>query len=211
MSDQITVELPDGSERGLPAGSTGADLAASIGRGLAKAAVAVAVNGLPSDLSAPLPPEARVAVITDNSPEGRYVLRHSTAHVLAQAVTDLWPGALYAIGPPIEDGFYYDFELPGGVHFSDDDLARIEERMTAIVGENQAFTREDHTVGEGLALFADQPYKQEIIEGVDAAEDDMAEGVGGGSVSVYPAIPRHSSTSAGGPTCRARAASATSS
>jgi threonyl-tRNA synthetase len=185
MSDQITVELPDGSERELPAGSTGTDLAASIGRGLAKAAVAVTVNGQPTDLTGPLPDRARVAVITDNTPEGRYVLRHSTAHVLAQAVTDLWPGALYAIGPPIEDGFYYDFDLPGGAHFSDDDLTRIEERMRAIVGENQVFTREEHTLPEGLELFADQPYKKEIIEGVDAAEDDRAEGVAGNSVSTY--------------------------
>ena len=185
MSDQITVHLPDGADRELPAGSTGADLASSIGRGLAKAAVAVSVNGQPTDLTNPLPDDAAVAVITDNTEAGRHVLRHSTAHVLAQAVTDLWPGARYAIGPPIEDGFYYDFELPGGQHFSDDDLVRIEERMRAIVAEGQPFTREEHTVEEGLQLFADQPYKVEIIEGVDASTSDEAEGVGGTSVSAY--------------------------
>jgi threonyl-tRNA synthetase len=118
-----------------------------------------------------------------NTDAAREVLRHSTAHVLAQAVTDLWPGARYAIGPPIEDGFYYDFELPGAARFSEDDLGRIEERMRAIVAEDQPFVREEHTIAEGLALFADQPYKVEIIEGVGEAAE--AEGVGEGVVSAY--------------------------
>ena len=185
MPEQITVHLPDGSARELPAGSTGADLAASIGRGLAKAAVAAVVDGHETDLTAPLPDGSTAAIVTADSPEGRHVLRHSTAHVMAQAVTDLWPGARYAIGPPIENGFYYDFELPGGAHFSDDDLGRIETRMREIIAENQPFIREEHTVAEGLELFADQPYKLEIIEGVDSAESDAAEGVGGGAVSAY--------------------------
>jgi threonyl-tRNA synthetase len=180
IAPQITVYLPDGSPRELPEGSTGADLAASIGRGLAKAAVAVEVDGIPRDLTCALNDGARVAIITADSDAGRHVLRHSTAHVLAQAVTDLWPGARYAIGPAIDDGFYYDFELPGGAHFSEDDLGRIEERMRAIVAEDQPFTREEHTVTEGLELFADQPYKVEIIEGVDTSE-----GAGEGAVSAY--------------------------
>jgi threonyl-tRNA synthetase len=180
MSDQITILLPDGSPRELPAGATGADLAASIGPRLAKAAIAVTVNGQETDLDGPLPDGATVAVVTTASPEGRHILRHSTAHVLAQAVTDLWPGASFAIGPPIEDGFYYDFDLPGGAHFSEDDLTRIEEQMRRIVGEDQPFTREEHSVPEGLALFADQPYKVEIIKGVDTGEG-AAEGV----VSAY--------------------------
>jgi threonyl-tRNA synthetase len=183
IADQITVTLPDGSSRELPAGATGADLAASIGRGLAKAAVAVDINGNEADLSRPLKNGDTVSVITDNSEPGRHVLRHSTAHVLAQAVTDLWPGAKYAIGPPIEDGFYYDFELPGGAHFSDDDLEKIEQRMRKIIEEDQPFTREEHTVDEGLQIFADQPYKREIIEAVDPA--DAGEGVGGNAVSAY--------------------------
>ena len=185
MPNVISVRLPDGSKRELPEGATGEDLAMSIGRGLAKAAVAITVNGFETDLSAPLSDGADVAIVTDATPEGRHVLRHSTAHVMAQAVTDLWPGARYAIGPPIEDGFYYDFELPGGAHFSDDDLERIEARMREIVSEDQPFVREEHSVAEGLELFADQPYKREIIEGVDAAEDDQAEGVGGNVVSAY--------------------------
>jgi threonyl-tRNA synthetase len=179
MAD-ITVTLPDGSARSLPEGSTAGDLASSIGKGLAKAAVAATVDGHEVDLSVPLRDGATVSVVTDNSEEGRYVLRHSTAHVMAQAVCDLFPGAKYAIGPPIADGFYYDFELPGGAHFSDDDLERIEARMREIVGESQPFTREEFSKDQGLQVFADQPYKVEIIEAVDPSE-----GAEGGVVSAY--------------------------
>jgi threonyl-tRNA synthetase len=177
---QITVTLPDGTSKELPAGATTADLAKSIGSGLAKAAIAGTVNGHEVDLHAPLPDGASVSVITDNTEDGRAVLRHSTSHVMAQAVTQLWPGAKFAIGPPVKDGFYYDFELPDGQHFTDEDLDRIEERMRAIVAEDQKFVREEHTVDEGLVLFADQPYKVEIIQGVDAAE-----GAEAGVVSAY--------------------------
>src|ERR1700758_3432045 len=183
MADLITVTLPDGSSRDLPAGSTGADLAASIGRGLAKAAVAVEVDGNAVDLNRPLRDGATVSGVTDNTEAGRHILRHSTSHVLAQAVTDLWPGAEYAIGPAIDDGFYYDFQLPGGAHFSDDDLDKIDQRMRKIIEENQPFIREEHTVDEGLQIFADQPYKREIIEAVDPA--DAEEGVSGNAVSAY--------------------------
>jgi threonyl-tRNA synthetase len=179
-SPTITIKLPDGSTRELPAGATAADLAASIGRRLAKAALVAVVDGHEVDLSTPLADGSTVSIVTADSPEGRYVLRHSTAHLMAQAVTDLWPGARYAIGPPIEDGFYYDFDLPGGAHFSEDDLGRIEARMREIVAEDQPFVREVHDVAEGLELFADQPYKIEIIQGVDSAE-----GAGDGVVSAY--------------------------
>jgi threonyl-tRNA synthetase len=106
------------------------------------------------------------------------VLRHSTAHVMAQAVCDLWPGAKYAIGPPIEDGFYYDFELPE--QLTPDDLPRIEARMRDIVEAEQPFKHEEVPRGEALQRFADQPYKREIIEGVEEAE-----GAGGDTVSIY--------------------------
>ncbi|MGQ0743571.1 MAG: threonine--tRNA ligase [Acidimicrobiales bacterium] len=176
----VSVTLPDGSRRELSSGSTAADLAAAIGRRLAAAAVAATVDGCEVDLSAPLAEGAQVAVITGDSDNGRRVLRHSTAHVLAQAVCDLFPGALYAIGPPIDDGFYYDFELPGQASFTDDDLERIEIRMRAIVAEDQPFVREDLTRDEGLARFSGQPFKVEIIEGTDPAE-----GAEAGAVSAY--------------------------
>ena len=112
----------------------------------------------------------RVAIVTADSDDGREVLRHSTAHVMAQAVTDLFPGAKYAIGPAIADGFYYDFELPDGRHFSDDDLGRIEDEMREIVKADEPFVREEVGYDDALAVFADQPYKREIIEKVRAGD-----------------------------------------
>jgi len=176
MASQLTVTLPDGSARELELGATVADLAASIGSRLAKAALAGTKNGELVDLSTPLSDGDAVSVVTPTMPEGREVLRHSTAHVLAQAVTRLWPGAKYAIGPVIADGFYYDFDLPGGARFSDSDLERIEVTMRDIVKENQPFVRSEHSVDEGLSLFAAQPYKCEIIQSVgpDASDVDAA-------------------------------------
>src|ERR1700721_971688 len=180
MAGVISVRLPDGSMRELAEGTTAREFAPAIGPRLAKAAIVATVDGHQVDLSSPLPDGAEVAIVTADSDAGREVLRHSTAHVLAQAVLRLWPGAKYAIGPVIENGFYYDFALPDGAHFSDDDLGRIENEMRAIVAEGQPFVREEHSVAEGLELFADQPYKAEIIEGVEASE-----GAGDGVVSAY--------------------------
>ena len=169
-------------------GSTALDLARNIGSRLAKAAVAAVVDGEERDLGAQLDDGATVSILTSDSAEGRHVLRHSTAHVLAQAVVSLFPGAKFTIGPAIEDGFYYDFDLPGGRTFSDDDLARITEEMQRIVAADQPFVRHEVSVEEALKMFADQPYKCEIIERVTsgAADGSDAGEVGGGSsVSVY--------------------------
>ncbi len=111
---EIKVTLPDESIRTLPEGSTGTDLAADVSRSLAKSAIALKVNGETIDLNKALSDGDIVSVITPDTEDGLYVLRHSTAHVLAQAVLSIWEGATYAIGPPIKDGFYYDFELPDG-------------------------------------------------------------------------------------------------
>ncbi|MET0908195.1 MAG: threonine--tRNA ligase, partial [Ilumatobacteraceae bacterium] len=165
----ITISLPDGSERVLPAPATPLDLAASIGSGLKKAAVAATVDGKETDLTTELADGAVVSIITSNTEEGRHVLRHSTSHVLAQAVTQLFPGAKFSIGPAIENGFYYDFELPNGQTFNDDDLERIEGRMREIMQANQPFTRSEMSMSEAKQLFADQSYKVEIIEKVEAA------------------------------------------
>ena len=184
----ITVSLPDGSERELAADATALDLAASIGSGLRKAAVAAVVDGRETDLTAPLHDGAVVSIITAGTDEGRHVLRHSTAHVMAQAVTRLFPGAKFSIGPAIENGFYYDFELPGGATFSDDDLERIEAEMREIVKANQPFVRSEMSMAEAKELFADQPYKVEIIERVESAEadnEDAAEVGEGGVISAY--------------------------
>ena len=184
----IDVTLPDGSSRSLPTSSTALDLAQSIGSRLAKAAVAAVIGGEERDLSSQLAAGDRVAIVTADSDAGRHVLRHSTAHVLAQAVVALFPGAKFTIGPAIEDGFYYDFELPGGKTFSDDDLQAIEGKMREIVKADQPFVRAEMSVKEALALFVDQPYKCEIIERVTSGASDGADAgeVGGGdSVSVY--------------------------
>ena len=132
-----------------PPAATALDLANSIGRGLAKSAVAAVVDGAETDLTRPLSDGAKVAIVTDDTDEGRHVLRHSTAHVMAQAVTQLFPGAKYSIGPAIENGFYYDFELPGGETFSDDDLAAIEAEMREIIKADQPFVRSEMTRRRG--------------------------------------------------------------
>ena len=190
MSD-IEVNLPDGSVRGLVDGATALDLAAAIGPRLAKDALAAVVDAELTDLGTVLLNGSTVSIVTPKSDLGREVLRHSSAHVLAQAVTRLWPGAKYAIGPAIQDGFYYDFDLPGGVHFSDDDLGRIEDVMREIVKEDQPFIRSEYSFEDGLALFHDQPYKVEIIEAVknNASPEDLAEVASATVVSTYSNSP----------------------
>ena len=194
MSDLITITLPDGSAREYPAGTTAVDVASSIGKRLAKAAVAATIDGDEVDLVRPLADHAQVAIVTDDSEAGRHVLRHSTAHVMAQAVTQLFPGAKFSIGPAIENGFYYDFELPGGRTFSDDDLEAIEARMREIIAADQPFVRSEVSADDALRIFADQPYKLEIIERVKAAGDaadalDVGEVATGGTISVYRNTP----------------------
>ncbi len=187
MAGDISIRLPDGSDKVLAAGTTAGELARSIGSGLAKAAVAATVDGAEVDLATVLPDGAEVAIVTDATGPGRDVIRHSTAHVMAQAVLRLWPGAHYAIGPAIEDGFYYDFELPGGAHFSEEDLGRVDEAMREIIASDQPFVRSEHTIDEALVIFRDQPFKREIIEAVrDGAEEhDAAASDGAAAISTY--------------------------
>ena len=173
MSD-IRILLPDGSERMLAEGSTGADLAASIGKRLAKDALVVVVDGEPVDLSAPLPDNAQVRIVTRKDDDALEHVRHSTAHVLAQAVLDLWPGATFAGGPPIENGFYYDFELPEGGSFSEDDLERIDKRMRKIIEANQPFERFELPLDEARDLMADHPYKRVFMDLAAGQGDEEA-------------------------------------
>ncbi|WCO68952.1 threonine--tRNA ligase [Iamia majanohamensis] len=173
MAD-ITISLPDGSSRQVDEGTTVGQLAASIGRGLAKAAVIGVVNGVERDLVAPLADGDTVEIVTADSPRGLFTIRHSTAHVMAQAVLDEFPGATFGIGPPVEDGFYYDFQLPAGADgkpatFEPDDLPRIEARMREIIAESQPFVRDDIPNDAAREVFADHPFKLEIIDG--EAED----------------------------------------
>jgi threonyl-tRNA synthetase len=187
MPDQIAVTLPDGSSRELPTGSTAGDLARSIARGLAKKAVIAEVNGTERDLSHVLEDGDQVAIVTADSDQGLYVIRHSTAHVLAQAVLDLHPGATFGIGPPVENGFYYDFELPGGGTFNEDDLASIEARMREILKESQPFVKTEISADEAREVFAEHPYKLEIIE--NASTDPMSATSARGEVRCYENVP----------------------
>lgn len=164
----IEIEFPDGSKRSFPDGSRGLDVASSIGSRLAAAAVAVKLDGVLLDLTSALPHGGLFEVVKGDTESGREVLRHSAAHVMAQAVLSLFDGARFAIGPAIEDGFYYDFDI--GRPFTGEDLERIEERMREIIEEDQAFIREEVSEQDALALFADQPFKTEIIEGVEESE-----------------------------------------
>ncbi|NIR35712.1 MAG: threonine--tRNA ligase [Actinobacteria bacterium] len=187
MSDVISVHLPDGSARELPAGATAADLAAGIGARLAADAVTAVVDGAEQDLDIPLRDGTEVEIVTASSPQGLHTIRHSTAHVLAQAVLDLYPGTQLAIGPPIEHGFYYDFELPGGQTLSEDDLERIEARMREIIAADQPFVRHELDAADAAAFFADETYKSEIIArvtGGDASAEDTGE-ISGDTISYY--------------------------
>jgi threonyl-tRNA synthetase len=186
-SEQITIRLPDGSTRDVATGTTAGDLAAEIGRNLRKAAVIANVNGVERDLVWPLENGDEVAIVTDGDDRGLYTIRHSTAHVLAQAVLDLFPGATFGIGPPIEDGFYYDFELADGRHFTEDDLPRIEERMREIMEEAQPFVRDEIEADEARTIFKDHKYKLEIID--DASTDPMS-ATESGLVRTYENPPR---------------------
>ena len=149
----------------------------------AQAPLAQVVDGHQRDLAFVPPKGAEVAVVTQTDELGREVARHSSAHVLAQAVLRLYPGARYSIGPPIENGFYYDFEVEHP--FTPDDLERIEDEMRSIIKANQRFEREEIDRDRALELFADQPYKIEIIEGVDAGDPTQEGAANGQVISVY--------------------------
>jgi len=162
MPAEIRVTLPDGSEKRVPVGSTGADLAKAIGPGLAKAALAARVNGNVWDLARPLPDGAKVSILTDKDPQALEVLRHSSAHVLATAVRQLFPKAKIGFGPPIEDGFYYDFEVERP--FGPEDLEAIEKKMGEVVKADYPFVREEVDRAEAKRRFKDDPLKLERIE-----------------------------------------------
>src|SRR4051794_7225023 len=182
----MTVTLPDGTELKLEAGATGADAARAIGEGLARAALGVRRNGSATeDLSAPLDDGDQIEIVTARTPEDErlgplWLVRHDAAHVLATAVMELYPGVKISIGPPIENGFYYDFEFPEGVRLSEDDFERIEQKMREHIKADEPFEREDVTIDEALERFRSegQDYKVELIE--DLVRDQGVE-----TVSLY--------------------------
>jgi threonyl-tRNA synthetase len=168
---QVAITLPDGKSRSYPAPVTGADIAASIGPGLAKAAVAVRVDGTLKDLSAPIAADATIAIITRESPEALEVLRHDAAHVLAEAAKELYPDVQVTFGPATENGFYYDFVRDEP--FTPDDLARLEARMREIVQRDETISREVWSRDEAVAFFTSigETYKAEWIGEIPADEE----------------------------------------
>ena len=166
----MQVELPDGSKREVPDGATVADVAASIGKRLAKDALAGKVNGKVVDVYAKVPDGAKVEIVTPKSDEGRDTIRHSTAHLMAMAVQELYPGTQVTIGPVIENGFYYDFGTDRA--FSEEDLRRIEEKMAEIVGRDLPVRREEWSRDDAIKTFErlGENYKVEIIKGIPGDE-----------------------------------------
>jgi len=180
-TEKLTVTLPDGKPLELPTGATGADAAAAIGPGLAKAALAIRVDGELRDLAAPLPDAgAEVSILTDRDPEALELIRHDAAHVMAEAVIELYPGTKVTIGPPIESGFYYDFEFPADTRITEDDLPKIEQAMLAHIKADEEFGRREVPVAEAIELFKEQgqDFKVELIE--DLVRDEGVE-----TVSLY--------------------------
>ena len=160
----VSITLPDNSKLEFEGSVTGADVAAKIGTGLAKAALAVNINGTPADLSTPITTDAAVDVVTSKSQQGLDILRHTCSHVMAQAVKELYPDAQVTIGPAVENGFYYDFarETP----FTPADLEKIEKRMAEIVDRDERIVREEKSREDAIKFFRDkgEKYKVELIE-----------------------------------------------
>jgi threonyl-tRNA synthetase len=167
----VIITLPDGSRRGFPEPVTGADIAIAIGPGLAKAAIAVRIDGSPRDLATVIDRDASVAIITREMPEGIEILRHDAAHVMAEAVKELYPETQVTFGPATETGFYYDFARP--TPFTPDDLARIEERMREIVRRDEPITREVWDRDRAVAFFESigERYKAEYIGEIPRDEE----------------------------------------
>ena len=182
----MDYRLPNGDTLSLPDGATGQDAAAAIGPGLARAALAIRVDGELRDLARPLPAPrngdaAGIEILTERSGEDALALiRHDAAHVLAAAMLELYPGVKISIGPAIENGFYYDIEVPDGVVVNADDFPAIEAAMRRHIAADETFTRADVSVEEALERFRaeDQPYKVELIE-------DLIKNEGAETVSLY--------------------------
>ncbi|WP_165252202.1 threonine--tRNA ligase [Adlercreutzia sp. ZJ304] len=165
----MIVNLPDGSTKELEEESTVLDVASSIGAGLARAALAGKIDGVFADLNSAVVPGSTVEIITEKSPEALGIMRHSAAHVMAEAVQILFPGAQIGFGPQTEDGFFYDFELSHPI--STDDFAAIEEKMAEIIKRDEPFVREVVSRSEAEAIFADQRLKLEHIADLPADEE----------------------------------------
>lgn len=170
-SNSITITLPDGSTRTYDVGVTGREIAESIGPGLARAALAIKVNGTVQDLDRPITESAEIAILTWDADEGKETFWHSSAHLMAEALQALYPDVQFTIGPPIERGFYYDVDL-GDETLSADDLEAVESKMKELARRDVSYERREVSKDEALAYYEDQgnPYKLELIEDLDDGE-----------------------------------------
>lgn len=159
---QISITLPDKSVRNFDAGVTGYQIAASISEGLARNALAIEVNGQTIELNRTIETDADIRIFTWNDTEGKTVMWHSSAHIMAEAILSFYPNALLTIGPPIENGFYYDIDFQG-VTFGHDDFAKIEKKFLELAKSGETFVRKDVTKAEALEVYKDNPYKTELI------------------------------------------------
>ena len=174
MSDpaiDIVLTMPDGAKRPIKAGTTGADVAKAISPSLLKRTVAMVLNGTLSDLGDPILADASIKFVTRADPEALELIRHDTAHVLAEAVQDLWPGTQVTIGPVIENGFFYDFAK--AEPFTPEDLPKIEKRMSEIIARNAPFTKQVWSREKAKTYFAEkgEAFKVELIDAIPAGED----------------------------------------
>ncbi len=163
----ITLTLPDGSKREYAHGTTGLQVAESISQGLARNAVGIFLNDTPNDLSTPITADANVRIVTFDQDEGKQIFWHSTAHLMAEALEALYPGVKFGIGPAIEQGFYYDVDLPGDMKLSSEDLPKIEAKMAELVKRDVPFQREDISWDDAVKYFKEKgdEYKLELLEG----------------------------------------------
>ena len=170
MSQPVSLTFPDGSVREFAAGTTGRDVAESISKSLAKKAVAIALDGRVADLSDPVT-DGRIEIVTRSDPRALELIRHDAAHVMAEAVQELWPGTQVTIGPVIENGFYYDFAK--NEPFTPEDLPVIEKKMKEIIGRNKAFTKEIWSRDKAKQVFADkgESYKVELVDAIPEGQD----------------------------------------
>lgn len=168
----MIITFPNGDNREFPDGSSGMHIAESISSGLARNALGVIVNDQPYDLSRPIHGDATVRIVTFNDPEGQQIFWHSSAHLMAEALEELYPGIKFGIGPPIENGFYYDVDLPGDTKISVDDLPAIEAKMKELVKRDSKYERIEISWNDAVAYFQEKgdEYKLDLLEGLKDSE-----------------------------------------
>jgi threonyl-tRNA synthetase len=170
----MKLTFPDGNVREYPQGTTGMDIAMSISEGLARNALGIFLNGKKYDLRAPLNEDGDVKIVTFDDEEGKEIYWHSSAHLMAEAIQEMYPGVKFGIGPPIENGFYYDIDLPEGKRITQEDLPKIEAKMRELIAQDLSFDKSELTSNEAIQQFnhAGQSYKAELIEDLKAAGEE---------------------------------------